>query len=124
MAQLRGATQRLTHIGLVLTHPRGRGEWLVRLLTLLFGLAIGMAAALVGTGWQPGRDAVSAAAAAAQHQQREQQLQQQLDQSRDNLRLSEARSVELERQIASLIQQLRESQEELTFFRKARDAKR
>jgi len=39
------------------------------------------------------------------------------------LRVSEARSQELERQIDALNQRLRECQEELTFFRKARDGK-
>lgn len=51
-------------------------------------------------------------------------LQQELDQSRLQLRVAEARSQELERQIDTLNQRLRESQEELTFFRKTRDGKR
>lgn len=53
-----------------------------------------------------------------------QQLQQGLEQSRLLLRLSDARSRELERQIDALNQRLRESQEELTFFRKTRDTRR
>ena|SRR6267378_20512 len=52
-----------------------------------------------------------------------QQLQQGQEQSRLLLRVSEARSQELERQIDALNQRLRECQEELTFFRKARDGK-
>jgi flagellar biosynthesis chaperone FliJ len=39
-------------------------------------------------------------------------------------RLSEARSHELERQIDTLNQRLTESQDELAFFRKAREGKR
>jgi uncharacterized protein HemX len=52
-----------------------------------------------------------------------QALQRQLEQSRLQLRVSDARSGELEHQIDALNQQLRASQEELTFFRKARDGK-
>jgi uncharacterized protein HemX len=52
-----------------------------------------------------------------------QALQRQLEQSRLQLRVSDARSDELEHQIDALNQKLRESQEELTFFRKARDGK-
>jgi uncharacterized protein HemX len=52
-----------------------------------------------------------------------QQLQQGQEQSRLLLRVSEARSQELERQINALNQGLRECQEEVTFFRKARDGK-
>jgi uncharacterized protein HemX len=52
-----------------------------------------------------------------------QQLRQGLEQSRLQQRVSDARSQELERQIDALNQQLRECQEEVTFFRKARDGK-
>jgi hypothetical protein len=40
------------------------------------------------------------------------------------LRLADARSHELERQIDALNQKLTESQDELTFFRKAREGKK
>jgi chromosome segregation ATPase len=53
-----------------------------------------------------------------------QQLQQAQEQARLQLRVAEARSQELEHQIDSLNQRLRESQEELTFFRKSRETKR
>jgi uncharacterized protein HemX len=53
-----------------------------------------------------------------------QQLQQSQEQARLQLRVAEARGQELEHQIDSLNQRLRESQEELTFFRKSRDGKR
>ncbi len=52
-----------------------------------------------------------------------QQPQQVQEQSRLLLLVSEARSQELERQIGALNQGLRECQEEVTFFRKARDGK-
>lgn len=51
------------------------------------------------------------------------QLQQQLDEARLQQRVSEGRGRELEHQIDALNKQLRESQDELTFFRKARDGK-
>ncbi|MDH5338982.1 MAG: hypothetical protein OEW22_04340 [Rubrivivax sp.] len=50
-------------------------------------------------------------------------LEQALEQTRMRLHLSEARSRELERQIDSLNQRLREGQEQLTFFRNARNGK-
>ena len=53
-----------------------------------------------------------------------QPLQHGLEQARLQLRMSDARARELERQVAALNQRLRESQEELTFFRTARDPKR
>lgn len=53
-----------------------------------------------------------------------QQLQQALEQSRLQLRVSDARSQELERQIDALNQRLRECQEEVAFFRKTREGKR
>ena len=52
-----------------------------------------------------------------------QQLRQGLEQSRLMLRVSDGRSQELERQIDTLNQGLRECQEEVTFFRKTRDGK-
>jgi len=127
MPNLRGATHRLTRIGLVLSHRRGNVEWVTRLALLMAGLLIGAGAGFLAIDWLHER-APSATALQTQQQvivqqQQQQQLQQQLEQSRQTVRLSEARSVELERQIATLVQQLRESQEELTFFRKAREGK-
>jgi hypothetical protein len=40
------------------------------------------------------------------------------------LRISDARSKELERQVDALNQRLRECSDELSFFRKARDGKK
>lgn len=50
-------------------------------------------------------------------------VQRALEQSRLQLRASDARGRELERQIDALNQRLRECVEELTFFRKTRDGK-
>ena len=52
------------------------------------------------------------------------QLRQQLEQARLGLRVAEARGQELERQVDTLNQKLNESQDELTFFRKAREGRR
>jgi uncharacterized protein HemX len=52
-----------------------------------------------------------------------QRAEQQLEQTRLQLRLSEAHSEELERQIDGLNQRLHKSQEELAFFRRARDGR-
>jgi len=114
----RGATQKLTRLGLVLSHSSARRAWLGRGLLLLAGVLAGAAGGYFYADPQAGRAEQQAAAA-----QDQQQLQRQLEQSQLNLRVTEARSQELERQIAALVQQLRESQEELTFFRKARDGK-
>jgi hypothetical protein len=52
------------------------------------------------------------------------QLRQQLEQAHMGLRIADARSQELEKQIDALNQKLTESQDELTFFRKAREGKK
>ena len=56
--------------------------------------------------------------------QQVQALQHELEQSRLMQRVTAARSQELEREIDVLHRTLRESQDELTFFRKSRDGKR
>jgi len=115
----RQATRQLTHAGLVLSAPRGRRRQLTATLIVLGALAIGAAAGYAYWLQNPigGRQL-----AEALHER--QQLQQRLEQSLMTLRLSEARSKELERQIDALNQRLRECQEELTFFRQAKDGKR
>ena len=50
--------------------------------------------------------------------------EQALEQSRLQLRLSDARSQELERAVDALNQQLREAREEVAFLRRARDGAR
>ena len=51
-------------------------------------------------------------------------LEQSLEHTRLQLRVAEARSLELERQVDLLNQRLHASQEEVTFFRKAVNGKR
>ena len=116
----RGATKKLTRIGLVLSHQRARGDWLARSTLAAVCLCVGAA----GGFFYAGQRMIDAQQVSSTSQAQErQELAQQLEQSRMTQRVSESRSQELERQIAALVQQLRESQEELTFFRKARDGK-
>jgi septal ring factor EnvC (AmiA/AmiB activator) len=112
----RRATHELTRIGLVLSHRRARRDWFGRAALLLFGVLAGVAGGYATWGQPLGQ--LREQAALVQDQK---QLQQQVEQSQQALRVSESRGQELERQIASLVQQVRESHEELTFFRKARD---
>ena len=109
----------LARIKLVLSQSRARRGWIV-------WCALVVAALLAGAGggdlyWRHRLGPLQEQAAAMKDQQ---QLLQGLEQSRLQMRVSEARSHELERQIDALNQRLRECQEELTFFRKARDGKR
>jgi hypothetical protein len=114
----RSATQDLTHAGLVLSPQRARGRWLVRLVLTASALALGAGAGYVARGRMPGFEPQAAGPTPETLLQR-----QQLEQTRLALRLSDARASELERQIDSLNQRLRESQDELAFFRKAGAAK-
>jgi hypothetical protein len=120
MAKLPGrdATRQLTRIGLVLSHRPARGDWLSRGAMALAGLLVGAAAAS-----QYREVAAPALPPPPVGAVDPQPLQRRLDQSLLSLRLSEARGTELEHQIATLVQQQRECQEELSFFRKARDGK-
>ena len=115
-AQARRATRRLTHTGLELSPRRGLGRWFGRAAIGLAGLLVGAAGA--SGYWLTRPDA------SRQQAEREQALQQTIEQGRATLRVAEARGQELERELAAQIQKLRESQEELSFFRKARDTKR
>ena len=114
----RFATRDLTRVGLAVMPQRRRGRWLVMPALVVVALAAGL-----GGGWElrdraapPVRQAVEGAAELPA-------LRQQLEQSRLAARLSQARSQELERQIDALNRQLTASQDELTFFRKAREGK-
>ena len=69
-------------------------------------------------------DSVRSAAADPRPQQHQHQQQQMLDQARMALAMAQARGLELERQVDTLNQRLRETQEALAFFRKTRDGKR
>jgi uncharacterized protein HemX len=111
----RSATHALTHADFVLASPTGRR----RLAVVLLMLAAVAAGALGSTLWwraQPVDRRALQALTAQQHA-----LQQQLDQARLALRVSQGQAQALERGIDTLNKQLGECQEQLTFFRKARE---
>ena len=107
----------LTRIRLVLSPGaarRGRVGWAaVVVVALLAGAAAGHFVQI-----DAARPAPPDSGAALQQLKT---LQHALEQTRLQLRAADARSHELERQIDSFNQRLRESQDELAFFRNARD---
>ena len=113
----RTASQRLSHTGLVVAPRRAGRGWQV-------GAALALALASGGVGgwlWREGRiAAVQAPPATASPAEVRAQVDR-IEQGSLALRLSQARGRELERQIEVLNQQLAESQEQLAFFRKARE---
>jgi hypothetical protein len=115
----RGASRKLTHIGLTLSPQRRRGRWLVAPVLVVAALAAGVA---IGPVWRERAAPVPVQRPAAPSPELS-ALRQQIDEARMGLRLADARSHELERQIDSLNQKLTESQDQLTFFRKAREGK-
>jgi len=121
MANGLGRTASLTRIGLTLTPPPRRVRRffaVVALIAIAFAAGFGAHELL-----RPTPAAVVAPAAAAPNPELA-QLRQQLEQAQLGLRVAEARGQELERQVDSLNQKLTESQDELTFFRKAREGRK
>ncbi|HEV7576483.1 MAG TPA: hypothetical protein VGO85_10600 [Caldimonas sp.] len=117
----RRVTRDLTRVGLTLAPQRGAGRRIVVAVLLVAGaLVAGFAAAELLRDAAPAVVARAPAGPSAELVQ----LRQQLEQARMGLRLADARSHELERQIDALNQKLTESQDELTFFRKAREGKK
>ena len=118
----RTATHDLTRIGLTLAPPPRRVRRFFATLVIAavaFGAGFGVRELLreppvqrvvVRTPVAPDNAAV--------------QLRQQLEQATLGLRVAEARAQELERQVDALNQKLTESQDELTFFRKAREGRK
>ena len=115
----RVAPKNLARIRLVLSPGRGRRSWIVGFALVIAALLAGAAASHAY--WSVRLGPLQSQAAALKDLQ---QLQQGLEQSRLQMRVSEARGQELERQIDALNQRLRECQEELVFFRKAHNGKR
>ena len=101
----------LSRIGVVLLPRRAHGAW------------VGSCAALHVHGRLQASPA-SQAVALRDVQQLGQTMKQTLERTGLQLRVAEARSLELERQIDILNQRLHTSQEEVTFFRKAVNGKR
>jgi uncharacterized protein HemX len=111
------ATRDLTHVGITLARQRRRGRWLLAPLLLALALALG---AVLGYLLHERAAPVAVAAPADPVLPT---LRRQLAEAQMALQLSEARSHELERQIDALNQKLAESQEQLTFVRKAREGR-
>ena len=117
----RTATHDLTRIGLTLAPPPRRVRRFlaaVALVAVAFGAGFGANELLREA---PTPVVVRAPAAPSAELA---QLRQQLEEARLGLRVAEARGQELERQVDSLNQKLTESQDELTFFRKAREGRK
>ena len=109
----------LARIRLELSAGRGRG-WIAWCALVAAALVIGAAADRLCWSGQVAAAVPGEASALRQLPA----LRQSLEQAHLQLRVAEARGHELERQIDTLNQRLRECQEELGFFRKARDGKR
>ena len=118
----RSATRELTRTAFVLVMRRPR-RLVTRILLLALLLALAAAAGWLVRGGLPEslRPPVAPAAAPAPV---DEPLRRELAQSHEALRLAQAHGAELERQIDALNQRLRETTEELTFFRKAREGRR
>ena len=108
----------LARARLVLSKGSGGRGWIVWCALLVAALLAGAAGSHIY--WSERYSRLQQQAVALKDLQ---QLQQGLEQSRLMQRVSDGRSQELERQIDALNQRLRECQEEVTFFRKARDGK-
>ena len=121
MANGLGRTASLTRIGLTLTPPPRRVRRFFAALALVAAaFAAGFGAhELVREAPAPVVVRTPAAPSAELAQ-----LHQQLEQAQLGLRVAAARGQELEHQVDSLNQKLTESQDELTFFRKAREGRK
>jgi len=115
------ATRDLARVGLTLAPRRRSGRGVVVAVVLVAAaFAAGLATGDVLRERAPEVVVHAPAAPTAELVQ----LRQQLEQARMGLRIADARSEELEKQIDALNQKLTESQDELTFFRKAREGKK
>ena len=114
----RAAADDLARIAFVLSPRRARRGWIAWCLLVVL-------AALAGAGatdlyWRERLEASQGQTVAVGEVR---QVEQRLEQARLQLRVSEGRSKELERQIDALNQRMHESAEELAFFRKAREGR-
>lgn len=113
------ATQKLSHVGLVLAPRRTAARRLLQALLPMGLLVVGAGAGYVSGGaTRPGPPA--AAAGPAPDVVR---LHRELDEARAALRLAGAHGQGLEQQIDALNHRLREAIVELTFVKKAREAR-
>lgn len=115
----RSATQKISRIGLVLSPQRARRGLLAWAAVAALFLAIGALASHFYSSRLPTDTRLLDAAL-----EDNKVVQQRIEQLTMTLSVAQARGVELERQIDALNQRLRETQEELAFFRKTRDGRR
>ena len=121
MANGLGRTASLTRIGLTLTPPPRRvRRFFVAVALVAIAFAAGFGAHELVREPPP----LVVAPAAATPNPELAQLRQQLEQAQLGLRVADSRGQELERQVDTLNQKLTESQDELTFFRKAREGRK
>jgi uncharacterized membrane protein (Fun14 family) len=110
-----GAHKRLTHGAIVLSPARTRRGWAGSVTLAVLALLAGAAANQLF--WL---DHIGAARQHVVSTATLQALQQDVERVTLEHRVSVAHSQELERQVDALTQQLRQQEDELTFFRKAR----
>ncbi|WP_341676759.1 hypothetical protein [Niveibacterium sp. SC-1] len=111
-------TRRLTHGGFVLARQR-------RLLPLLWGALTGVVvAALAISAYVLFAPEAESVRQLAEVRRAHAKLAQEADENRLAARMASARASELERQINTLNENLRQAQDELAFFRKTQDSKR
>ena len=120
----RKATRELTRIRLVLSPRRNHGGWFAFSALLAGTVSIAATTHFVPGVELPFGSAPSAAPIVSAGPDTSKLLEKRLEQARLTLSVSEARGQELERQIDALNHRLRETQDELTFFRKTREGKR
>ena len=123
----RGATHDLTRVGLTLARRPRRARWIALVALLVVGAFAGGAALgellreqILAAAATPATVRTPAPAPTGEMQQ----LRQQLEQATMELRVAQARGHELERQIDALNQKLTETEEQLTFVRKAREGRK
>jgi hypothetical protein len=111
----------LTRVGLMLAPQRRAGRGLgVAALFVAAAFAAGVGASELLR--EPVKAPVAALASGPSAEVV--QLRERLEQASLALRVADARSAELEHQIDALNQKLSQSQDELTFFRKARESRK
>ena len=120
----RKATRELTRIRLVLSPRRNHGGWFAFSALLAGTVSIAATTHFVPGAELPFGAPTSSAPVSAAAPDTSKLLEKRLEQARLTLSVSEARGQELERQIDALNHRLRETQDELTFFRKTREGKR
>jgi hypothetical protein len=120
------ASHDLTRVGLTLAPERGSARGFVAVSLLVAAACAGGfgASELTRGDLLREREPARAAATPAAPNGELMALRQQLEQAKMALRVADARSQELERQIDTLNQKLTEASDELTFFRKAREGKK